>query len=297
MNAPLRNKRSILKANVKSEHFKSSLSTVTKSRSIAIVKWTVRATIKFAMTNGGWHARGEAIIVRRTDVEHVHDYARVHCKLRDFLLVRLPMKIGLRTTEIGTLTIEDIDFESRSFEVLDSKKKRMFPLPLDVLTLQFIKDLIGDKTEGPVFTRETWKMRQNMPLTRGAVWHMIHKIGLEAGVQGFSPRLLRHYFAAHWIYVEHKSKQTLQTILRHTNPLTTEFYLARLSFFEDMEKEYRRTREPYIDTREVSDFYREHCAKCDRLPTCKYVDQVSGSPWASGCRFYKPKKKELIRHG
>lgn len=281
-------------------HFNCTLSpsTVTKSRCTAIVKWQMRATIKFTMTNGGWQGRGEAIIIRRADVERAHDYARSHCKLRDYLLIRLPMKIGLRTTEICTLTIENINFESCNFNVLDSKNKRFYPLPLDVLTLQFIKDLINDRAEGNVFIREdSWKIkRQNKPLSRVAVWHQIHKIGLEAGVERLSPRLLRHYFAAHWVYVEHKSKQTLQTILRHKNPLTTEFYLARLSFFEDMEKEYRRTRQPYINTREVSDFYREHCSKCEREQTCKFVDQVSSSPWASGCRFYKPKKEELTKN-
>lgn len=282
-------------------HFKPSLSRATKSRSIPVVKWTFRAKITLTMRNGGWHQRGEAIIIRRADVEHVHDYARVNRKLRDFLLIRLPMKIGLRTNELITLNIEDIDFQSRSFRVLDSKKKRFYPLPLDVLTLQYLQDLVGARGEGNVFTRQdNWKVRvQHKPLSRVAVWYLVHGIGLAAGVKALSPRVLRHYFACKWVQDMKKpgSKKTivgLQRILRHANIATTTFYTARLTFEEDIEAEYHDMQEPYIATREVSKFHREFCSKCEREPTCKYVDQVVASPWASGCRFFKQKKEMII---
>lgn len=305
-------------------HLNRSPSTPTNSQTttfniIATVKWSIRVKKQFpsgeaiTMTNGGWHARGEAIIIRRADVEHVHDYARAHCKLRDFLLVRLPMKIGLRTTEIRTLNIEDIDFQSRSFQVLDSKKKRMFPLPLDVLTLQFIKDLIGARVEGNVFTREdSWKIaRQNKPLSRTAVWYVVHGIGVKAGVEGFSPRTCRHYFACKWLEEMRKpsSKKTivgLQRILRHNNIATTTFYTAQLTFEEDIADEYHDIQEPYIAggmprvgfeaTSPKGSFYEEFCSHCIHEATCKFIAAMSSCQACSGCRFYKPKKKELMRN-
>lgn len=84
---------------------------------------------------------GQTIVIRRVDVEHVEAYARGHRDLRDYLMLRLPKKIGLRTHEIATLKIENIDFQSRSFRVLDSKKKRLYPLLLDILTLELIQEL------------------------------------------------------------------------------------------------------------------------------------------------------------
>jgi len=264
------------------------------------------------MTNGGgrgeWHGKGEAIVIRRSDIEHVHDFARVHCKLRDFLLIRVPMKIGLRTTEITTLNIEDIDFSTRSFRVLDSKKKRFYPLPLDVLTLQYIQDLIGDRAEGTVFAREDNPeiARQYKPMSRTAIWYLIHGIGLAAGVKGMNPRILRHYFACKWVQDMKKpgSKKTmvgLQRTLRHANIATTMFYTVRLTFQEDIEDEYHDMQEPYIvrggiQTRATSQFYRDYCSKCEREPTCKYVDQVGANAWASGCRFYKQKKEEYTKN-
>ena len=290
------------------KHFKPSLSKAQGRRGSAIFKWRLKVRIQFSMHNGGskWTRSGEAIIIRRSDVENVHDYARVNRKLRDFLLIRLPMKIGLRTTEIITLNIEDIDFETFHIQVLDSKKKQFDTLSLDGITLQLMKDLIGGRTEGPFFTREdNRKIRaQNKPLSRVAIWYLFHEIGLAAGVKGFNPRICRHYFACKWIKDMKKpgSKKTmvgLQRYLRHANIATTTFYTARLVFQEDLDEEYHDMQEPYIatggvQTQATSQFFRDFCSKCEREPTCKYVDQVGANAWASGCRFYKQKKEMII---
>ena len=244
-----------------------------------------------------WMNRSTPITIRRSDVRKVHDYARTHCKLRDYLMIRLLMRIGLRVTELCTLNIEDINFDDRSFQVLDSKKKQFYPLPLDTITLQLIKDLIGERGEGHVFTREdSWKIaRENQPLSRVAVWHRIRGIGVAAGVKNLNPRLLRHFFSATWHEDMKKtgSKKTLEglrRILRHTSLATTTFYLQRLVFFEDIQEQYQEIQEPYIATRQVSDFYREWCSKCRSEPVCKIVDQACSSEWASGCKFYAPKQ-------
>jgi len=248
-----------------------------------------------------WMNHGTPIVIRRSDVVKVHDYARTHCKLRDYLLVRLPMKIGLRISEITTLNIEDINFGDRSFQVLDSKKKRFFPLPLDMITLQLIKDLIGEREEGTVFTRQDrWRIaKQHKPLSRVAAWYLFHSIGLAAGVEGFSPRICRHYFAAKWHEDMKKqgSKKTLEglrRILRHTSLTTTTFYLQRLVFFEDIQEQYQEIQEPYIARQEASPFYRKWCSKCRIAPVCKMIDQACASEWATGCKFFVPKQQIKI---
>jgi integrase len=298
------------------EHFNRSLSQTRTLHVTASVKWAIRVKqqillkVTETLPNGGgrqhWQGKGEAIIIRRADVEHVHDYARVNRKLRDFLLVRAPMKMGLRTTELATLNIEDIDFGSFRFQVLDSKKKKFYWLPLDGIWGQLTKDLIGNRTEGPVFRREeNQKVKmQNKPMSRTAIWYLFHGIGMAAGVKAFNPRICRHYFACKWIEDMKKpgSKKTivdLQEILRHDSLLTTTFYVARLRWFEDIEAAYHEMQEPHIagmGAQATSQFYRDFCSHCEREATCKYVDQVAGSPWASGCRFFKPKKEELTRH-
>jgi len=308
---------------MRQEHLNRSPSQTRTVKICASVKWSIRVKTYFlsrkgiTMTNGGgrgeWHGKGEAIVIRRSDVEHVHDYARVHRKLRDFLLIRVPMKSGLRTGEICTLNIEDIDFELGELQVLDSKKKKFSPVPTDVLTLQFIKDLIVDRTEGPVFTREdNWKIRlQHKPLSRVAVWYLIHGIGLAAGVKGVSPRLLRHYFVASLMYPkpdeqgnrpEPASIETVRRMLRHTNLATTTFYVARFVFPEDIKRDYDRLQNPYVRSefehgkKEIapSSFYEEYCSKCTHEPTCKFKLEMSSCEACSGCRFYKQKKEVII---
>jgi len=242
-----------------------------------------------------WMRRSTPIVIRRTDIKKVHDYALTHCKLRDYLLIRLPMQIGLRVTEIRTLNIEDINFKDRRFQVLDSKKKEFYPLPLDTITLQLIKDLIGDRDEGTVFTRQDNReiAKQNMRMSRTAIWYLFSGIGRKAGVEDFSPRICRHYFAAKWHEDMKKrdSKKTLEglrRILRHTSLTTTQVYLQRLTFFEDLQDQFQEIQEPYIATRQVSDFYKQWCSKCRMEPVCKIMDQACESDWATGCKFYMP---------
>ena len=248
---------------------------------------------------------GKTIVIRRSDVEHVEAYARDHRDLRDYLLIRLPKRIGLRTREIATLSIEDINFEDRSFQVLDSKKHRFSPQPLDVLTLQLMKDLIGDRREGLLFLHKNWKRKnQGKPLTNVAVWKAIKTIGEDAGVKGFHPRVLRHYFAADWIYVQKKSMETLRRILRHKNLLVTHRYLSRLVFFEDVQKEYDEIRaNPFIEQprRDLNPpqgplktpNYLKWCSNCDHEHLCKFIKDFCSSEYAGSCKYFMVKEQEI----
>lgn len=287
------------RATITQKHFNESLSqsAVEKWRCNQIVKRKIKLTVSFTLTNGGSQRRnwaGEAIIIRRSDVEHVHDYARQNACPRDFLIIHIPMKIGLRNSEIRTLRIENIDFENRSFEVLDSKKYELFPLPLDMLSLELIKDLVGDKQEGYVFTHlGSWtQVKADEPLSRVEIWQIFHDIALEAGVKDFNPRMARHYFAVHWAVVEKKSVVTLQRILRHKSLAITQIYLGKLVFFEDIQTEFEGIQnQPILDQTRLSDALRispnSICEGCGYVEFCKFAPLPS---CASECRF-KPEQK------
>jgi len=225
----------------------------------------------------GWPGK---VSIRRVDIERIHDYARENCSERDFLLVRLPMQIGLRTGEIATLCIENIDFETRTFQVLDSKKKVLYPLPLDVLTLQLIKDLCAFRTHGYVFRQSrSWKYTHgDKPLTDATIWTVIHNIAKAVGIQGFNPRMLRHYFAAHWIYDLHNSVPSLQVILRHESAENTMIYVGRLSFWEDVQREYDGIRNGPIVESQVEETATVQsrprakvCSECGAAQVCKFA--------------------------
>jgi len=289
-------------------HLKSSLSqsAVEKWRCNSIVKAKITMKVSFLMTNGGQQRQswaGEAIIIRRSDVEHIHDYAREHASPRDFLIIHIPMKIGLRNSEIRTLRIENIDFENHSFEVLDSKKYELFPLPLDMLSLELIQQLIGERQEGYVFTHQgSWtQVKAEEPLSRVEIWQITHDIAEQAGVAKLNPRILRHYFAAHWIFDLKGNIVVLQRILRHKNLTVTTIYVSKLSFFEDIQKAYEGIQNsPLVpETAQLNEFSQFGVSKagwvagetiCDG---CGYVGFCKFAPLpqcASECRF-KPKQK------
>lgn len=191
------------------------------------------------------------------------------------------MKIGLRTGEIATLCIENIDFETRSFQVLDSKKRALYPLPLDVLTLQLIKDLCQFRTHGYVFRQSrSWKYaRGDKPLTDATIWTVIHNIAKKVGIPNFNPRMLRHYFAANWVRDQGKSVPGLQDILRHESLESTQVYIGRLSFWEDTQKEYDSVRKgPFIETEETATTQSRPrakvCSECGAAQVCKYAAQM-----------------------
>ena len=254
-----------------------------------------------------FNGSSNAIVIRRVDVLRVHDYARQNCDLRDYLLIRLGLKIGLRNGEICTLRIENIDFENRSFSVLDSKQKILFPLPLDQVTLQLIQDHIGERTEGYVFQqKQTWvRKRLGLPLDPATVWIVVNKIGKAAGAKRFNPRILRQFFAADWA-MQHKNLEVLRRILRHRSLAYTQFYVSKLTFWEDVQNEYNtiqnapftgNIKAPPIQTSAaeplLSPFYQQHCISCDHVHICKLIDQTPA--WATGCLYYLPAPEAGIR--
>jgi hypothetical protein len=247
-----------------------------------------------------FNGSSNAVVIRRVDVLRVHDYARQNCDLRDYLLIRLGLKIGLRTGEICTLRIENINFEDRNFNVLDSKRKVLYPLPLDQVTLQLIQDHIGERTEGYVFTQKcSWMhAREDRPLTRSTVWFCMRSIAAKVGVKGFKPRILRQFFAADWA-MQHKNLEVLRRILRHRSLAYTQIYVSKLVFWEDVQNEYDgiqnapftgNIKAPPIQTSAaeplLSSFYQQHCISCDHVHICKLIDQTP--PWATGCLYYVP---------
>jgi len=270
-------------------HFNPPLTEEGPVHFTACDKWRGRVTASFTMPDGGirlYSGPAETIIIKRGDIVRVHDYARVNCLPRDYLLIRLPMKIGLRTGEICTLRIENIDFSSRTFNVLDSKRKKLFPLPLDPVTLELIQLLIGKRLEGYVFRqRKTWILKAaDRPLEPNTVWIRVKTIAKQAGVEGFTPRLLRHYFAAEW-HQTRRSLEVLRRILRHKSLAYTQFYLARLVFFEDVQQTYDEVMSGPFAPDSLS-AHSGPCSTCSIATVCKYVGSLPDH--AVGCR-YKPK--------
>jgi len=240
------------------------------------------------------------IIIHRGDVLKLHNYLWRNGPLRDFLIVRLPMKIGLRPLEVATLQIEHINFRQRTFYVRDSKKWIVYPLPLDPITLDLIREYVEEAAieKGYLFPGR----KGNAPLQTQSLSSMVKRRAEQAGCinwRGMTMYLLRHYFAAEWHYIRHGSIEVLRRILRHKSLATTQRYLERLFFYEDIQAEYDRIQGgPLTHKPVLSPLYLKQCQFCIHEPTCRFLEQACSNPWADSCRFFEPKpEKEKAKNG
>jgi integrase len=288
-----------------------------------IVKAKIQLTLSFTMTDGTGHRQSWAsktVIIRLSDVSKVYNHALhkyeqkpTKLNLRNFVIIRVARKNGLRNSEIRTLEIERIDFEQRSFQVLDSKKHMFLPLPSDVLTLQFIKDLIDPRVKGYVFIHEgSWThVKADQPLSRVEIWQIVHDIAEEAGVKSFNPRNLRQACAYEWYKKmrdnpnSKKTMKDLQQFLRHAHSKTTDIYVDKFYSFPDLQRAFDDDEgiqnQPLLagppgfePGRELNPRtpmgFNSICAGCGYVEFCKFAPLPQ---CASECRF-KPEQKELI---
>lgn len=255
--------------------------------------------------------QADTIILRRSDFLRLHDYALSHAPLRDFCLIRVPMKCGLRPGEIQFLRWERVDYDGQTLNVVDSKKHVVFPVPMDLATADYLRELQGDRQAGWVIKRDpqgrAWA-HLDKPLSYEALEKIVKKWAKAAGCSTWANVTvyhLRHFFAANWAYPAHAKRpgnlHALSKMLRHKNLAATQVYLSRLVFFEDIQSEYNRLQsEPF--TTDLAgpksapacgnEFFDRFCRRCGRRETCKFMDEALVCPWASGYRFFESEKLE-----
>lgn len=208
---------------------------------------------------------GETIIIHTAHIQRLLDYPKT---TRNQLVHLLAARMGLRTLEIATMRREDINIESGDVYITDSKKHRLYPIPLAWDVAQLIQKLFDETGQ------EGWLIRRhvagrkpthlNKPLSREEIWHIVRRHAVKANVPNplsYNPRLLRHFFAANFAKGRNNQPgnlEVLRRILRHRSLAYTQVYLARLVFWEDVKAEFNRLQEiPQIERRNdnVSPFW------------------------------------------
>lgn len=154
---------------------------------------------------------------------------------RDFAIVNLMIRTGLRTIEVTRANIEDITFrgERRILKVwgkgrdIDSKDEDFVVLSDKVYKpiAEYLSTRKGAKAGEPLFVSNS-RQNQGERLTTRTI-SQICKDGLKAvGMDGkeFTAHSLRHTTAV--AMLKHGASQTdVQGVLRHASPVTTQIYL------------------------------------------------------------------------
>ena len=145
--------------------------------------------------------------------------------LRDKAMLELLYATGIRVSELISLKLTDVNFDTGYITCVDSHKERMIPMtPVakDAL-VRYIRDgrpqLVKDENSIWLFTNCSGDA-----MSRQGFWKLIKSYGKRAGIESeITPHMLRHSFAAHLV-CSGADLKSVQEILGHSDISTTQMY-------------------------------------------------------------------------
>lgn len=142
---------------------------------------------------------------------------------RDYAVILLLMRLGLRACEVATLRLEDLDWRTGQITVR-GKQHRIDPLPLPADAGEAIAAYLYRARP-----QTTWRevfLRTIAPiegLSREAVGYIVRRACVRAGLVPFGPHRLRHALACDMVRAEVPLHEIGQ-VLRHADVTTTSIY-------------------------------------------------------------------------
>lgn len=157
--------------------------------------------------------------------------ARGDKEQRNKIMLYLLYVSGMRITELTTLKVTDIHFDTSLISVTGKGGKgRMIPVPRPMLDLlhEYLKTayrsfLDEKKYKGSYLFPVMYKGKIK-PISRQSFWLILKKICVIAGIKkSVSPHKLRHSFATHMLK-RGADLRSLQMLLGHENLTTVQIY-------------------------------------------------------------------------
>lgn len=157
---------------------------------------------------------------------------------RNRCILELLYSTGLRITELVTLKFENISIDDALIKVMGKGSKERV-VPMNDITCEYLKKYIEEIRPTMIKKIQTdyiFLNNHGKPLTRQAVFLMIKKRALEAGIKKeISPHTLRHSFATHLLQ-NGADIRFIQELLGHSDVSTTEIYTHIAN--ETLKKDY-----------------------------------------------------------
>ena len=170
---------------------------------------------------------------------------REAAKLQELPAILLMEGAGLRSAEVVACRWQDVDLVNG--RVLARRKGAHWQwVPLDPDVLHELRECfreIGPELDDHVFTVEVeqWvsqdrRVRRRkdpkVPASGQALWRMVKRVCARAGIGELSPHPLRHGFANRFLRESDRDLVTLQALLGHSRPDTTQGYTDELDLSE-----------------------------------------------------------------
>ena len=145
--------------------------------------------------------------------------------LRNKVMLSLLYVTGMRITELTSLCVSDVHFDTGYLSVLGKGgKHRMIPLPAPILPLlrEYLEKTPHNKGGQHLFS--VVYGNKIKPITRQAFWGILNQLWKKTGIQRqISPHQLRHSLATH-LLKRGADLRSLQFLLGHENVSTVEIY-------------------------------------------------------------------------
>jgi site-specific recombinase XerD len=144
--------------------------------------------------------------------------------LRDFAVIVLMSRLGLRAGEVGVLQLSDVDWQT-GLVTVRGKGNRLDVLPLPVDVGEAMADYLQHgrprtPTRPHLFV---CAIAPFGPLHTNTVISIVHRACRRAGIPAFGPHRLRHAVACD-LLVEGASLEEIGQLLRHCEEATTSQY-------------------------------------------------------------------------
>ncbi|MCX6911276.1 MAG: site-specific tyrosine recombinase XerD [Verrucomicrobia bacterium] len=146
--------------------------------------------------------------------------------VRDQAILEVMYASGLRVSELATLTLENINFESGFLRVIGKgNKERIVPIGSQALKrLKFYLEHTRPKLVRPHTPSALFLSNRGRQLNRATLWQLVSRSAKRAGVaKHVSPHMLRHSFATH-LLENGADLRVIQEMLGHADISTTQIY-------------------------------------------------------------------------
>jgi site-specific recombinase XerD len=152
------------------------------------------------------------------EADEVHELldAAHSCSTRDYLMLRVLWRTGVRVNELLNITPADIEPRNNIVNVTKAKGGKQRRVPLDSDTMRMLSDYVSRskiQEDRPIFgIRQRWARE------------IVRRYGARIGRRGLHPHTFRHSFAIHCVRNGWDIRR-LQQVLGHSSMATTAVYL------------------------------------------------------------------------
>jgi len=158
--------------------------------------------------------------------------------IRDRAILEILYDTGTRASELLGLNIDRIDFSRREIKVLGKGNKERF-IPIGQPAIDAIRAYINIRPQilGKKQTVDFWLDNSGNPLSRKALYNIVHKYLRRVTDGKASPHVLRHSFATH-LMERGADLISVKELLGHVSLSTTQIYTH--ASIEHLKEAYRK---------------------------------------------------------